>query len=88
MMTRSEVESMMFAWAKLRVKHPIYRIRFSGFAGDEAYWLRYPGWVVLLVPRAWREYWEALPEPRIPEMSDREFDGFWLEFSRHSPAPK
>ena len=82
-MSMEDVKLMTDVWAKLKTEYPRYAMRWSDMTGDFAYQFRCPGWVVMVAPRSWREIWSALPEPRIPELSDREFEGFLDDWLRH-----
>ena len=83
MMTMEDVKLMTDVWAKLKTEYPRYAIRWSEMATDYAFHFRCPGWNVMVAPRAWKEQWDALPGPKMPELSDREFYGFLDEWTRH-----
>lgn len=83
MLTMGGIREMMAEWTELRIKYPRYAIRWSAMAGDSAYRFKCPGWDVMVAPRSWKERWDALPEPKIPELSEREFEEFWNEWTRH-----
>lgn len=80
MLTNHDIDEMIAAWM---VEYPKYAIRFSGLTGDSAYRFTCPGWSVMVAPLAWKERWDALPGPKMPELSEAEFDRFFDEWARH-----
>lgn len=82
-MVNDDIQEMITAWAGLKAEYPRYGIRWSALAGDSAYRFTCPGWSVMVVPLTWKERWDALPGPKMPELSEAEFNRFFGEWVRH-----
>ncbi|MCP4201844.1 MAG: hypothetical protein GY769_07920 [bacterium] len=81
-LTMEKLRDIAATFAELEPRMPKYGIWFSMFAEDDAYVMRTPGWVVVLIPDGWRERWNEVPEPRIPELTREEFNCFLGQWER------
>ena len=82
-MANDDIQEMIAAW---KGEYPKYAIRFSGLTGDFAYRFTCPGWSVMVAPLAWKKRWDALHGPKMPELSEAEFNRFFDEWARHIQA--